>query len=277
MRALLIALTMTAFAANSILNRMAVEGGHADPGSFAALRVLSGALVLVALALLQGKPLVFATRQRAVGAFALALYMAGFSLAYLTLDAGLGALILFGTVQITIFALSALRGAGPNGQQIAGALIAFGGLIVVLNPAGAQGADPLGAALMAAAGIGWAIYTLSGRTEPDALAGTAANFCLALPLTALVPLLTAGPLNVTPAGVALAVLSGAVTSGLGYALWYSLLPGIAPAIAAIVQLSVPVIAVLGGVLLLGETVGLRVVAGAVLVLGGVALSLRRQR
>ena len=208
---------------------------------------------------------------------ALALYMAGFSLAYLTLDAGLGALILFGTVQITIFALSALRGAGPNGQQIAGALIAFGGLIVVLNPAGAQGADPLGAALMAAAGIGWAIYTLSGRTEPDALAGTAANFCLALPLTALVPLLTAGPLNVTPAGVALAVLSGAVTSGLGYALWYSLLPGIAPAIAAIVQLSVPVIAVLGGVLLLGETVGLRVVAGAVLVLGGVALSLRRQR
>ena len=277
MRPFLLVLTLVAFAANSILNRMAVDGGHADPGTFATLRVLSGAMMLVVLVLLQRKPLVFASRQRLLGAATLSLYMAGFSVAYRTLDAGLGALILFGSVQITMFVISAMRGVGPTGQQILGAAIAFGGLIIVLNPSGARGADLLGAAFMVAAGIGWAVYTLSGRSEPDALAGTAANFCRALPLTSLVPLLATGPLNMTPTGAGLAVVSGAVTSGLGYALWYSLLPGLAPAIAAILQLCVPVIAVLGGVLLLGETVGLRFAAGAALVLGGVALSLARRR
>lgn len=273
--AFLIALTMVFFAANSVLNRMAVDGGHVDPGAFAVIRVLAGALTLVALARLQQRPLRWSGRARAVGAVSLALYMGGFSLGYLTLPAGLGALILFGAVQITIFVVSALRGAGPSLRQVFGAVIAFGGLVVVLNPAGATGADPVGAALMVLAGIGWGAYTLAGRGEPDALAGTAANFCLALPLTLLVPVVSGQPLVVSGPGLGLAILSGAVTSGIGYAMWYSIVPKLSPSTSAVLMLSVPVIAVAGGVLILGEAVGLRFLVGAVLVLGGIALSLRR--
>ena len=130
-------------------------------------------------------------------------------------------------------------------------------------------------ALMVLAGIGWGAYTLAGRGEPDALAGTAANFCLALPLTLLVPVVSGQPLVVSGPGLGLAILSGAVTSGIGYAMWYSIVPKLSPSTSAVLMLSVPVIAVAGGVLILGEAVGLRFLVGAVLVLGGIALSLRR--
>lgn len=276
-RALLVALTMTAFASNSLLNRMAVDGGYADPGGFAVLRVLAGAIMLVLLVRAQGRAMSFLTRQRWVGAGMLALYMVGFSAAYRSLDAGLGALILFGVVQITIFMIAAAQGAGPSARQIVGAAIAFGGLVVVLDPGQAPATALTGAAFMIAAGIGWGIYTLAGRGEPDALAATAANFCLALPLTLAAPLLAGAAVQITWTGAALAVVSGALTSGLGYALWYALLPGLAAPVAAILQLSVPVIAVIGGVLLLGETAGFRLLAGAVLVLGGIGLSLRRPK
>ena len=275
--ALLIALTMCAFAANSVLNRMAVDGGHADAASFAMIRVLAGAAVLVLLARAQRRPLPLAPgRRRLTGAVSLAVYMVGFSVAYRSLDAGLGALILFGVVQITMFAAASLSGVPPGAQRIAGALIAFGGLAIVLNPLGAHHADLTGALFMIAAGIGWGIYSIAGRSEPDALAATAANFCLALPLTLLAPLLSGAELHADAGGVALAVVSGAVTSGLGYALWYSLLPRLDASVAAVLQLSVPVIAVVAGILILGETLSLRVIAGAVLVLGGIALSLPRR-
>ena len=271
----LTALTMTAFAANSILNRLAVDSGAIDPASFAVLRVLAGAVMLTGLVVLRGKSLPLLARRRLIGAGSLVLYMVGFSGAYLTLDAGLGALVLFGVVQISIFVLAAIRGAPPLPRQIAGAGIAFGGLVWVLWPAGTAVADPVGVMLMGAAGVGWAVYTLAGRTEPDALAGTAANFCMALPLVLLAGLFGTGATVVTGPGAALAVVSGALTSGLGYALWYSIVPRFSPSMAAIVQLAAPVIALIAGVALLGEQASLRLVLGAVLVLGGIALAVRK--
>ncbi|MDA7965777.1 DMT family transporter [Ruegeria sp.] len=273
---LLTALTMCAFAANSILNRMAVESGASDPAGFAVVRVLSGAVVLVALVWMRGGRLPVRNRRRVLGAGSLSLYMIGFSVAYLTLDAGLGALILFGVVQITMFAISSLTGASPTGRQFVGAGIALAGLTYVLWPSEAVQVDPLGAALMVAAGIGWAIYSLVGRSEPDALSGTAANFLVALPVTALVLLTAGGAWQMTVLGYVLAALSGGVTSGLGYALWYRVLPQLAPAIAAVVQLSVPVIAIIGGVLLLGERATAQLMIGAALVLAGIALATLRK-
>ncbi len=270
---LLTALTMTAFAANSILNRLAVDSGGIDSGSFALIRVLAGAAMLVALVGLRGRGLPLWSRRRIVGAGSLTVYVVGFSLAYRTLDAGLGALLLFGVVQITMFVLSALRGAPATGRQIAGSAVAFAGLAWVLWPGGDWAGDPRGALFMALAGAGWAFYTLAGRSEPDALAATAANFCVALPLTAVATWLAAGPMQVTAPGLALAVVSGAVTSGIGYALWYTIVPRLDPAIAAIVQLGVPVIAMAAGVVLLGEVASARLMLGTVLVIGGIGFAL----
>ncbi|MAC77679.1 MAG: EamA family transporter [Rhodobacteraceae bacterium] len=269
-----ICLTMIAFAANSILNRLAVDSGAIGPETFAALRVLSGAVMLTALVLMRGGRLPMATAGRWRSALALAVYMVGFSLAYRALDAGIGALILFGVVQISMFTWAALRGAPASGRQMAGAAIAFGGLVTVLWPRGGVAVDPLAAALMVAAGIGWGAYTLMGRAEPDALAGTAANFVMAIVPVGLVALISAGG-PVTGAGLLLAVVSGAVTSGLGYAAWYSILPRIDTGLAAVLQLSVPVIALLSGAALLGETVSLQLLTGAALVLGGIVLAIRR--
>lgn len=272
---LLTTLTMVAFAANSILNRFAVAGNLADPGAFALLRLSAGAAMLVCLVLWQHKPLPLFHRQRIVGAGALSLYMVAFSLAYLSLDAGLGALILFGVVQITMFGWTAISGAPPTGRQIIGAVVAFAGLTWILWPAGGLRVDPVGAGLMALAGLGWAAYTLAGRLETDALSATSANFVMALPVSAAVILILGTSLALTWEGGALAVISGAVTSGLGYALWYRLVPCLGSARAATVQLSAPAIAVLAGVLLLGEDLPLRLFFGGVLLLGGIALSIRR--
>ncbi|MEX0283001.1 MAG: DMT family transporter [Paracoccaceae bacterium] len=269
---LLTSLTMVAFAANSILNRVAVDSGSVDAGPFAVIRVLSGAVMLLALVMMQNRQMQFATPRRLVGAGSLTLYMVGFSLAYRSLDAGLGALLAFGAVQIAIFAISAARGQPATQRQILGSAVAFAGLVWVLWPSGGQGNDLVGVIAMTLAGLGWAIYTLAGREEPDPLAGTAANFIVALPLTTIAVLIFAEGSTVTTAGVGWAVLSGAVTSGLGYALWYSIVPRMAPAIAAVVMLSVPVIALAAGILLLGEVATLRLVGGALLVIGGIAFA-----
>lgn len=272
---LLTTLTMCAFAANSILNRLAIDSGASDPAGFAIIRVLSGAVVLTGLVWLRSGRLPLRNRRRLAGAGSLSLYMIGFSIAYLTLDAGLGALILFGVVQITMFAVTSLTGNAPTARQMGGAAIALMGLAYVLWPSGAVQVDPIGAALMTAAGVGWAVYSLLGRFEPDALAGTAANFVIALPVTALALMLTVGGWQMSGAGYLLAALSGGVTSGMGYAVWYRVLPQLAPSTAAVVQLSVPIIAILAGVLLLGEVASLRLIFGAALVLGGIALAVLR--
>lgn len=271
---LLISLTMVAFAANSVLNRLAVDQGGISAELFSAVRVLSGALVLLILAKAQGASLLFRGWKRVFGALALAVYMVGFSLAYGTLDAGAGALILFGATQITMFGVVALSPIPPTLRQMAGAGIALAGLGWVLWP-GAGAAVPLGGAfLMVCAGIGWGGYSLIGRAEHDALGATAANFALALPLVCVPLLLPSASFEIAPKGVLLAVISGAVTSGLGYALWYRLLPALSGVTAASVMLSVPIIALVAGAALLGEQVGLQLAFGALVVLGGIAFAVR---
>jgi drug/metabolite transporter (DMT)-like permease len=275
MRLLLLStLTMVAFAANSVLNRLALEDGGTGPASFAAVRLVAGAVVLALLVARRGGAPVWALPGWG-GPAALALYVLGFSFAYVTLGAGVGALILFGGVQVTMFA-----GAVSGGDQIPprrwiGAAISFAGLCYLMWPTGETVVTLTGAALMLAAALGWGLYSLIGRGVADPLRATAGNFLYAAPVGIVAWL--ALPDGMDGAGFALAVISGAVTSGLGYALWYSVLPGLGATRAAVAQLSVPVIAVAGGVLFLGEAVSLRVVLASVLVLGGVALSLAQKR
>lgn len=266
--------TMLAFASNSLLTRWAVEPGHIDAISFALIRVLAGAVFLVLLTLRGGSHLRWRGAARVVGAVSLATYMLGFSLAYVTLDAGLGALILFGVVQITMFTYSTLTGMQPTARQLFGAAVAFGGLMLALWPAPNATADTAGALLMILAGIGWAAYTLSGRGAQTPLTDTAANFVLCFPLLFVLTIAFAEHLSFF--GIVLAVLCGAVTSGLGYALWYSVLPQLQQNLAAIVQLSVPVLAIIGGNLLLQEPVTLTVIFAAALVISGIALAITKR-
>lgn len=271
---LLVALTMVAFAANSVLNRLGLEDGLMDPTSFAVIRLVSGAVALCALVLLSGRRVPLFARSRILGAGSLAVYMIGFSLAYLTLDAGVGALILFGGVQITMFFYVLLKGEPLPSARWQGAGVAMVGLAYLLVPGGAA-PDFGGAVLMAAAAVGWGAYTLAGRLEADALGATAGNFVWASLGMILCFALLGGGHVVSMRGVAFAVMSGVVTSAMGYALWYRLLPQLEVSVAGVAQLSVPVIAVLGGVAFLGEVVTVPLVVASVVVLGGVGWSLRR--
>jgi drug/metabolite transporter (DMT)-like permease len=277
---LLTALTMTAFAANSVLNRMALAGGSIDAASFGTIRLIAGAAMLGGLCLVLRGGLRLGGAGRAMGVLALLVYMYGFSAAYTALDAGLGALILFGVVQITMFAGGLIAGEATPPRRWIGAGLALAGLAWLLWPGtGPQISVPHGLS-MALAGVGWGLYSLTGRREPDALQATAANFILAAPLGVIVGLALpagAGGSHAGPEGIALAILAGAVTSGLGYALWYRVLPGLDAAVAAVAQLTVPVIAVAGGMVFLGESLGLQTVLASALVLGGVAISVLRIR
>ena len=282
--ALLTALTMIAFAANSVLNRWAVGQEWIGPASFSLVRLLSGAAMLgllLGVRLLlrceviwpQGLPIV-------VGVGGLILYLVGFSLAYLSLDAGTGALVLFGSVQITMFAGALLLREPVPLPRWLGAGLAMAGLYILAAPT-LQIAHLGGAMLMmAVAGVGWGGYSLAGRRQQDAQTATAVNFILAVPLMVLlfdelsfIDFMLQDEENISLAwGIALAVFSGAVTSGLGYALWYQVLPQLGAARAAVAQLSVPAIAALGGAVLLAELPAPRFWLAAALVLGGVALA-----
>jgi drug/metabolite transporter (DMT)-like permease len=276
---LLTVLTMLAFAANSILNRLALVDGSIDAQSFAIVRLAAGAATLAMLALILRGRLQLGGRGRMVGVLALLVYIYGFSNAYIVLDAGVGALILFGVVQITMFAGAVLSGERPPLRRVLGAALAFGGLVWLLWPSAGPVVSVLHGGLMAAAGVGWGVYSLNGRREGDPLQATAANFLLAVPvglvLSLLVPM-SAETLPATARGLSLAVVSGAITSGLGYALWYSVLPRLPASVAAVAQLTVPVIAMAGGMLFLSETLTLTFVLASVLVLGGVAISVARR-
>jgi drug/metabolite transporter (DMT)-like permease len=273
--AFLTALTMLAFAANSLLNRLALEGGAAGPASFALIRLVAGAAVLGALVIGRGDgwPGLRASMSGR-GAAALAVYVLGFSFAYVSLNAGVGALILFGGVQVTMFAGALVSREVVPPWRWAGAAISLAGLGWLMWPAGGAAPDLAGAGLMAAAALGWGLYSLIGRGARDPAAATAANFMLAVPAGVVAWLLFPDRIGVT--GAVLAVISGGVTSGLGYALWYRLLPELGASRAAVAQLSVPVIALAGGVIMLGEAVSLRIVLASALVLGGVGLSLVRR-
>ena len=266
-------LTMIAFAANSVLNRMALADGAMDALDFGVIRIVSGAVTLGLLTVLLRGGVRLGRARRASGVISLLVYIFGFSLAYRALDAGVGALILFGIVQITMFAGALIKGERPSLNRWVGAGVAFAGLAWLMWPGQGAQVPIVATGFMALAGIGWGIYSLVGRSATDGLSETAANFILAAPVAILVALVIGTGSDLAMKGVLLAVLSGAVTSGLGYALWYAVLPQLEASVAAVAQLTVPVIAMAGGLLFLAEVPDWDFVIGAVLVLGGVWLSL----
>ena len=274
---MLTVITMVAFAANSLLCREALRHTAIDAASFSVVRVVSGALVLTLLVWLRG-------RKRQLGgswgsALALLGYAAAFSFAYRSLTAGTGALLLFGAVQVTMISRGLLAGERLGAMQSAGLVLAVIGLVALLLP-GLSAPEPVGAILMVSAGIAWGLYSLRGRSERDALGGTAGNFVRAVPLAALIAiavLVTGGSLSLDWLGLLYAALSGAVASGLGYALWYTVLPSLPATFAATVQLSVPVITAAAAAIFLGEAVTLRLMASSIAVLGGIALVIVRRR
>lgn len=276
------AAALVAFAANSLLCRAALGAGAIDAASFTAVRLGSGAVTLAVLVSLRTK-----RRSMSASTWSLALalfaYAAPFSFAYLRLPTGLGALVLFGAVQTTMIGAEVARGRRPSRRETLGLVLALAGLAALTLP-GAGAPDPLGFGLMVLAGVAWGLYSLRGRDgslrgrgTPDPLATTAGNFARSLPFALLLALLAiATPLHATSEGIALAITSGALASGVGYALWYAALPALGVTRAAIVQLLVPVLAAAAGVLALGETVSPRLVACGLTILGGVALSLTRR-
>jgi len=268
---LLTSVAMLAFAANSLLCRLALQQASIDPASFGSVRLASGALVLAAIVRLRAGPPVVA-RTDWLAAAMLWAYVACFSFAYLTLAAGTGALILFGAVQLTMFGVGLHAGERFTTAAWVGLALAFGGLVYLLSP-GIAAPAPQGAALMAAAGIAWGVYSLRGRGAGDPVAATAGNFLRAAPLALALSLAFADSAHASAAGVALAIASGAVTSGLGYVVWYAALPGLTALRAATVQLSVPPLAAAAGVLLLGEALSMRLVLASAAILGGIALVL----
>ena len=271
---LLTAFALLAFAGNSLLCRLALRGGHIDAAAFTALRMVSGAAVLWLLVVLRrsGRP-----SGDWPSALALTVYAAAFSFAYLTLAAGMGALLLFGAVQASMLLAGIAAGERLGPPQLAGLALAVAGLVFLVLP-GIEAPAPLGAVLMLAAGVAWGMYSLRGRRAGVPVLATAGNFLRAVPLAVLATLPFMRSWHADGGGVGYALASGIVTSGLGYVIWYAALKGLTATRAAIAQLSVPVLAALGGVLLLGEPLTGRVVIASCVILGGVALViLGRQR
>jgi drug/metabolite transporter (DMT)-like permease len=271
---LMVTATLCAFAGNSLLCRQALGGGHMDPAAFTLVRIGSGAMVL--LLLVRGRVGPGAKSAAGVArAASLFAYAALFSWAYVRVSAAVGALVLFACVQLAMLGWAVRSGAGPRPLQWAGAALAFGGLVALTWP-GIDHPDLPGVLLMAGSGIAWGAYSLLGRTARSPAPATAAAFAGALPLAAVMALLAAlfGALHADAVGWTCALASGAVTSALGYVLWYSALPALGAARAAVVQLAVPVLTALGGVALLGERVGLRLVIASAAILGGIALAMR---
>ena len=265
---------MLAFAANSLLCRLALGAGLIDAASFTSVRVVSGAVMLGLIILpryrSQGRPQV--DWRAVVTLFA---YMICFSIAYLSLGAGTGALVLFGAVQLTMFGVALRAGEPFSAISWSGLLLAIAGLVYLVSP-GVTAPDPAGALLMAVTGVAWGCYSLLGRYAADPMESTAYNFIYSLPLVVITSLVFIADFHFTWTGAMLAVASGGVASGLGYVIWYAALRGLTAIRAATVQLSVPVIAAFGGVLMLGEDVTLRLILASVATLGGVAIVLSQK-
>jgi len=267
-------LAMLAFAGNSLLCRVALRDNGIDAASFTAIRLVSGALVLWLIVRLR------TSRRAPAGswwsAMALFGYAAAFSYAYLTLSAATGALLLFGAVQATMIGYGLWTGHRLSARQWVGLLLAIGGLVGLLLP-GLSAPPLLGSSLMLGAGVAWGIYSLRGRGGGDPTAVTAGNFIRAAPLALVLAALALPSLALDSAGVAYAIASGALASGVGYAIWYMALPGLQPASAASVQLSVPVVAAVGGILFLGELPTPRLFVASLAILGGIAMVIFSRR
>lgn len=271
---LLTLLAMLAFAGNSLLCRLALRETALDAASFTGVRLLSGALTLVVLLRLRDGGWKVGGDWRS--ASALFAYAAAFSLAYVRMGAATGALLLFGAVQVSMLGAGYLAGERLRGWQLPGLLLALAGIAVLLLP-GASTPPLQSAGLMILSGVAWALYSLRGRRGGDPLAATSGNFLRSLPMVALLCLALHGRLDWDAAGLLYAVLSGALASGVGYAVWYTALGGLSALQAASVQLSVPVFAALGAALLLAEPLSLRLGLATLAVLGGIGLILGGKR
>ena len=266
-------LAMLAFAGNSLLCRAALAHRHIDASSFTAVRLLSGALVLWLIVRVRSG----ADERKGSwwSAGALFIYAGGFSYAYVNLPAATGALLLFGAVQATMIGYGIRSGERLQPLQLAGLILALAGLVGLLLP-GVTAPPLIGSLLMLAAGVAWGIYSLRGRGSGNPLAVTAGNFLRTVPFAIALSMVTFRGISMDVDGLGYAVASGALTSGLGYAIWYTALPALKATTAATVQLSVPVIAALGGVMLLGEYLSVRLVLASVAILGGIALVILRK-
>ncbi len=265
---------MLAFAANSLLCRLALAEGLIDAATFTSVRIIAGAVTLGFIVLLRKRtherP---STNWRTVAM--LFIYMVFFSFAYLSLSAGTGALLLFGAVQLTMFVVALREGEQFPLLSWGGFALAILGLIFLVLP-GVTAPNPLGAILMMVAGVAWGFYSLMGRNVADPLEATAKNFMYSVPLVLMVSLFFLPEFSSSYSGLALAIASGAVTSGCGYVIWYAALPGLTATRAATVQLSVPVIAAFGGILLLSELITARLLLASAATLGGVAIVLAQR-
>jgi len=268
---ILIAITMAAFAGNSLLCRIALTDTGIDAATFTLIRLASGAVVLGLLTW------IYRRSQTGTGtwlsAAALFIYAALFSFAYLSLSAATGALLLFGAVQATMIGYGLWSGERLTPLQLGGFVLALSGFVVLLMP-GLTAPPLFGALLMIGSGVAWGVYSLRGRGRGDPIRVTAGNFLMAVPFGVVLGLLFLAETNPDPSGVGLAIASGALASGLGYAIWYTVLPRLEATNAATIQLSVPVITALGGVALLGETISLRLVFSSLAILGGIAVVVR---
>ena len=271
---LLTALAMVAFAGNSLLCRQALKQTTIDAASFTFVRIVSGAVCLWIIVQLRKRSVVKAGSWPS--ALALFGYAALFSFAYLRLTAGTGALLLFGAVQATMIFWALRKGEQLRGLQVAGLFLAIAGLVTLVFPG--LSAPPLSAAaLMLGAGIAWGIYSLRGKGSGDPLRATAGNFLRAVPMAVLLSVVMLRSASLDPAGICYAVISGALASGVGYAIWYTALPALKASAAATVQLSVPVLAAAGGIAFLSEPITLRFVLASIAVLGGIALVIVERR
>jgi drug/metabolite transporter (DMT)-like permease len=269
--AVLTAVALLAFAANSLLCRLALQQASIDPASFAAIRIVSGAITLALIARYRA-PRAVPGKSDWISAAMLFIYVAFFSFAYVTLPAGTGALILFGAVQLTMFSAGLRSGERFGAIAWGGLALAVAGLVYLVLP-GVAAPSPAGTALMAIAGVAWGVYSLRGRRAGDPLLATAGNFARAVPFALVLSLLFLSNAKISSVGIALAIAAGAVTSGLGYVVWYAALRKLSALRAAAVQLSVPLIAALGGVVFLSETLTLRLAVASAALLGGIAVVL----
>ena len=281
-------LALLAFAANSLLCRLALRGGAIDPASFTVVRLVAGAVMLVVVGMIKTHRTHRTRRthrtdkthrtrrtlrtEALLPALMLFVYAAGFSFAYVGVSAGTGALILFGAVQVTMLVVAMARGERLGLIQWAGLAAAVGGITWMVLP-GLEAPSPISGALMVTAGAAWGLYSVHGRGSPDPLGQTRRNFILTLPLAAVLGLAWLPRLQASRTGLLLAVISGAVTSGLGYVIWYRALRGLSGVAAALVQLATPVLAAIGGILFLSEPLGSRLVISTLLVLGGIGVAI----
>ncbi|MFC1856885.1 DMT family transporter [Thermodesulfobacteriota bacterium] len=268
---ILTAFTLVAFAANSLLCRMALGGHLIDPVSFTTLRLVSGAMALIPISRLVSES---KTPQKTIGSwgssFALFAYAAAFSLAYVTLSTGMGALILFGSVQVTMIGAALKSGENLGPAQWVGLTVAICGLIYLMMP-GISAPDPFGALLMCVSGIAWGVYSIRGSGVSAPVSMTAGNFTRSAPMAIIASTIAYSAVHLESFGILLALISGVITSGLGYVLWYKALRSLMTTQASVVQLLVPVLAAFGGVAFLSEQLSVRLIVASALILGGVAL------